>query len=116
MGRVVTRPWPIFGGGGGILASDLELCGFDGNRNANEDDSSHGDGGIALPMHGPAVRSAGHGPDLGPEVTGRIGVVVSVVSSSSHVLSAYRSKDGVWNAEFGMKWKLSAIYSFSTTH
>lgn len=67
-----------------IEASDLKLGGFHGDGNANENNSGHGECGIAFPVHGPAIRSASHGPDLGPEIAGRIGMVVSVVSSSSH--------------------------------
>nr|GLL38948.1 hypothetical protein DM860_008399 [Ipomoea trifida]GMD49676.1 hypothetical protein DM860_008399 [Ipomoea batatas]GMD55168.1 hypothetical protein DM860_008399 [Ipomoea batatas] len=83
----------------GIEDSDLELGGFHGDGNANENDSCHGDGGIAFPVDGPAIRSAGHGPDLGPEVGGRIGVVVSVVSSTHVVESVEITGMAMWNWE-----------------
>lgn len=59
--------------------TDLELGGFHGDWNANEDDAGHGDGSVAFPVPGPAVRATGHGPDLLPEVA-------AVISSSGHGL------------------------------
>ena len=58
---------------------DLELGGFHGDGDADEENASHGDGGVALPVLGAAVGPTAHAPHLAPEVPSML-----ASSSSSH--------------------------------
>lgn len=68
----------------------LELGGFDGDGDTDEEDAGHGDGGVAFPVLRPAVRPAGHTPYLVSEISavcGGIAAVVTVICSSTHTSS-----------------------------
>lgn len=70
---------------------DLELDRNHGDRDTEDEDAGHGNGSVALPVLGPAVRPTRHAPDFGPKVTsstvamGSINVVV--ISSPAHFRS-----------------------------
>ncbi|RWW05295.1 hypothetical protein GW17_00031442 [Ensete ventricosum] len=65
--------------------NDLELGGFNGDRDADEEDAEEGYGGVALPVLGAAVRPTGHAPHLRSEVPGGArSSMRSVLTSPSH--------------------------------
>jgi hypothetical protein len=59
------------------MVSYLELGGFHGDGDADEEDAEHGDGRVAAPVHGPAVGPARHAPHLLPEVAASAGAMVA---------------------------------------
>lgn len=58
----------------------LELGGLHGDGDADEEDAEHGDGGVAAPVHGPAVGPARHAPYLLPEVAASVAVPAMVAA------------------------------------
>lgn len=73
----------------GNKKKDLELGRFHGDRNADKEDAGHGDGGVALPVLGPTVRTPTHAPHLGPEVS--VGPISVCMFTSSHARSSILS-------------------------
>uniref|UniRef100_A0A2P2K8Q7 Uncharacterized protein n=1 Tax=Rhizophora mucronata TaxID=61149 RepID=A0A2P2K8Q7_RHIMU len=63
----------------------LKLGGLDSNGDADEENAGHGDGGVAAPVLGPAVRASAHAPHLLPEVPVDPICSVPMFRSSSHV-------------------------------
>lgn len=66
---------------------DLKLGGLHGDGDADEEDTGHGDSGVAAPVLGPAVWATGHAPDLGTKVS--MGLPMSVISSTSHWITLF---------------------------
>ncbi|RRT82686.1 hypothetical protein B296_00019492 [Ensete ventricosum] len=66
--------------------TDLELRGLHGDGDADEEDAEHGDGGVALPVLGPAIGPARHAPHLVPKVLhpAMVHPVPSAAVSSCH--------------------------------
>uniref|UniRef100_M8BRL5 Uncharacterized protein n=1 Tax=Aegilops tauschii TaxID=37682 RepID=M8BRL5_AEGTA len=67
-------------GGAGQGDTYLELGGFHGDGDADEEDADHGDGGVAAPVDGPAIGPARHAPHLLPEVAAARGVPAMVAA------------------------------------
>lgn len=70
------------------METDLELGRLHGDRNADEEDSEHGERRVALPVLGPTVGPTAHAPHLGPEVSSVGPMPISVrMFTSSHARS-----------------------------
>lgn len=64
--------------------TDLELSGFHGDGDTNEEDAEHCDGGVALPVLGATIRATRHTPNPTPEIPTYLSMPMSMISSTSH--------------------------------
>lgn len=64
--------------------TDLELGGFHGDGDTNEEDAEHSDGGVAFPVFGATIRTTGHTPNLVSEISVYLSMSMSMISSTSH--------------------------------
>ena len=66
-----------------VMWSLLEFSGFHSDGDADEDNAEHGNGGVALPVLGTAVRATAHTPDLVPEIAVSVSMAV-IAAATSH--------------------------------
>jgi hypothetical protein len=99
-----TRVW-WGSGSGGWAERYLELGGFHGDGDADEEDAEHGDGGVAAPVHGPAVGPARHAPHLLPEVAPSSAVAAMV---AAHLRRRCECSSGFGSPRSGSRVRVSA--------
>lgn len=97
------------------IETDLKLRRFHGDGDANEENTSHGDRCVALPVQGATVRTTAHSPHLGPEIPSAmaVGCVAVMFSSSTHFLSSTTSIELLTNKQKWFSW-LGALLAIGT--